>query len=431
MQSNIDDYIYSPEDEVLSGEVEEGRTYTEKDFFNGNIIIKDRDRARVKEFMKYIGINEKTLVFCATQDHAAAIRDMINQKARTMGNTNPKFCVRVTANDGTQGELYLKEFQDNEKMIPTILTTSQKLSTGVDALNVRNIVLLRPVNSMIEFKQIIGRGTRLYDGKYYFTIYDFVKAYERFNDPTWDGEPICMKCGNNPCTCEKKYRNPKLCTVCGQSPCVCPTVCPNCGQDPCVCTPTPKPVPVEIRLSDGTKRNIQTMKTDMFWGADGKPVNIEEFINSMFGKLPEFFKNSEELHKLWANPISREELLSKLGESGYGKDILKEIRSLINADGCDLMDVLEYIEFNSTPIQRIDRALRTEEFRKSLTEKQNDFVDTLIQLYIKSGIDELSKDKLPALLQLKFQSVTEGIKAMGDIDQAQKTFFGFQKKLYN
>ena len=93
------------------------------------------------------------------------------------------------ANDGALGDQHLRTFQDNEKTIPTILTTSQKLSTGVDARNIRNIVLMRPINSMIEFKQIIGRGTRLFDGKDYFTIYDFVKAYEHFNDPQWDGEP--------------------------------------------------------------------------------------------------------------------------------------------------------------------------------------------------------------------------------------------------
>ena len=102
---------------------------------------------------------------------------------------SPNYCVRVTADDGKLGEQHLSTFQDNEKTIPTILTTSQKLSTGVDARNVRNIVLMRPINSMIEFKQIIGRGTRLFDGKDYFTIYDFVKAYEHFNDPEWDGEP--------------------------------------------------------------------------------------------------------------------------------------------------------------------------------------------------------------------------------------------------
>ena len=160
MQGTIDDYIYSPEDEVLSGEVGEGKTCTEKGFYNGNITIKQRDMSRVKEFMKHIGEDEKTLVFCSTQDHAAQIRDMINKEHKG----NPKYAVRVTANDGALGEQFLKEFQDNEKTIPTVLTTSQKLSTGVDALNVRNIVLLRPINSMIEFKQIIGRGTRLYDG---------------------------------------------------------------------------------------------------------------------------------------------------------------------------------------------------------------------------------------------------------------------------
>lgn len=100
------------------------------------------------------------------------------------------YCVRVTARDGAPGEQFLRTFRDNEKTIPTILTTSQKLSTGVDASNIRNIVLMRPVNSMIELKQIIGRGTRLFDGKDYFTIYDFVRAYEHFSDPEWDGERI-------------------------------------------------------------------------------------------------------------------------------------------------------------------------------------------------------------------------------------------------
>ena len=113
------------------------------------------------------------------------VRDMINQ---VKASSDPNYCHRVTADDGDIGEQWLLAFQDNDKLIPTILTTSEKLSTGVDALNIRNIVLLRPINSMIEFKQIIGRGT-LFDGKDYFTIYDFVKAHEHFNDPEWDGEP--------------------------------------------------------------------------------------------------------------------------------------------------------------------------------------------------------------------------------------------------
>jgi type I restriction enzyme, R subunit len=120
--------------------------------------------------MEQINQNKKTLIFCATQDRALAVRELINQMKT------------VTANDGEVGNQHLRDFQDNEKTIPTILTISQKLSTGVDARNIRNIVRMRPINTMIKFKQIIGRGTRLCDGKDYFTIYDFVKAYLHFSD---------------------------------------------------------------------------------------------------------------------------------------------------------------------------------------------------------------------------------------------------------
>lgn len=177
--TTLDDYVYTSDDQLIEGEIEEGRRYVEDDF-NRVIEIKEREKYRVKLFMDAIDQNEKTLVFCATQVHALAVRDLINQMKMSK---EPNYCLRVTANDGALGEQHLRTFQDNEKTIPTILTTSQKLSTGVDARNIRNIVLMRPVKSMIEFKQIIGRGTRLFDGKDYFTIYDFVKAYEHFSDP--------------------------------------------------------------------------------------------------------------------------------------------------------------------------------------------------------------------------------------------------------
>ncbi len=184
--TTLDDYVYAPDDMLIEGEVEEGKRYREPEF-NRTIEIEERERYRVKLFMNQIDQREKTLVFCATQAHAALVRDLINQMKTS---NDPNYCVRATADDGERGERWLRTFQDNEKMILTILTTSQKLSTGVDARNVRNIVLMRPIKTMIEFKQIIGRGTRLFDGKDYFTIYDFVKAYEHFNDSEWDGEPM-------------------------------------------------------------------------------------------------------------------------------------------------------------------------------------------------------------------------------------------------
>ena len=424
MQGTIDDYIYSPEDEVLTGEVEEGKVYTEKDFYAGNIYIKQRDEARVKEFMSHIKPDEKTLVFCATQNHAGQIRDMINR----LHKGNPEYAVRVTANDGEQGEQYLKEFQDNEKTIPTVLTTSQKLSTGVDALNVRNIVLLRPINSMIEFKQIIGRGTRLYVGKYYFTIYDFVKAYENFQDPAWDGEPVCPVCGNNPCTCEESDSD-------GEA---------EGGGD--ACEPNPdynkkprkdddkeeveKPERLEIRLSDGRTRRIRFIKSDMFWGADGKPVSAEEFLRAMFGQMPEFYTSLEDLREKWSSPKTREELLDRMSEAGYDKETLSRVRTLIDADNSDLLDVLEYISFNVEPILREERAKRTNSYISTLSAQQQDFVNYVIDLYIREGIDELGTSKLPELLNMKYGSVQDGISFLGGLDIAKNTFYGFQRRLY-
>ena len=421
MQSTIDDYIYSPEDEVLTGEVEEGKTYTEEDFYSGNITIRQRDEARVKEFMCHINPDEKTIVFCATQNHAGQVRDMINR----LHKGNPEYAVRVTANDGEMGETYLREFQDNEKTIPTILTTSQKLSTGVDALNVRNIVLLRPVKSMIEFKQIIGRGTRLYEGKYYFTIYDFVKAYENFKDATWDGEPVCPYCGNEPCTCdgeEIKIATPK------QRNEVRDTETPYKAKE--VEEEKEKPEKLEIRLSDGRARRIKFLKSDMFWGADGTPVSAEDFLQTMFGKLPAFFSSVEDLQQKWAVPQTRKELLGRLGEMGYGVDVLKQIRTLIDADDSDLLDVLEYIAYNIEPINRRERVRKVDAYRHSLSAKEQEFVNYITDLYVRAGVEELAMEKLSAIIALKYGSVQDGVTQLGSIEVAKNTFLKVQQRLY-
>ena len=417
MMSNIDEYIYSPDDEIVSGEVEEGKTYTEEDFYKGNIKIRQRDEARVKAFLEGIGETEKAIVFCATQAHAAEVRDMINAYRKKKG-----YCERVTANDGEAGETFLEDFKNNEKTIPTILTTSEKLSTGVDARNVRHIVLLRPVNSMIEYKQIVGRGTRIYDGKYFFTIWDFVQAYKKYSQPGWDGEPVCPKCGNNPCTCTKHHGGPRP----GQQH-------EDDGDEAGSGLPEPNPdveEQLEIKLSDGRVRRIKFINDIMFWGADGKPVSTQKFIEEMFGRLPEFFSSSEDLHQIWSDPDTREALFEKLEDAGYGKEVLKDIRKIIDAEKSDLLDVLEYIAYATTPIERWERAERINDYYESLTDAQKQFVDYLVRAYIRSGVDELSKDKLKTLLELKFGSVPEGISALGGVPIARQTFKDFQHHLY-
>lgn len=428
INTTLDDYIYTSDDTIIEGEIEEGKIYTETDF-NRIIEIKKREEYRVKLFLSEINQKEKSIVFCATQEHALAVRDLVNQ---LKDSSEPDYCCRVTANEGALGDQYLRDFQDNEKTIPTILTTSQKLSTGVDARNIRNIILMRPINTMIEFKQIIGRGTRLFEGKEYFTIYDFVDAYHHFNDLEWDGEPVepepCDKCGQYPCVCEKEP--PKPCKVCGQIPCICvkepPELCPKCGQSPCVCIKK-----VKIKLRDGKEREIQHMIATSFWSADGIPISAEEFLQSLFGKLPDFFESEDELRKIWSNPITRKALLDKLSEAGFDKGTLLTLQKLIDAEKSDLFDVLEYVSFAMEPITREKRVAQAQKnIFAGLNNKQKDFIEFVLTKYIETGVEELDQEKLPHLLTLKYQALQDASEQLGSVDVIRKTFIDFQKYLY-
>jgi type I restriction enzyme R subunit len=418
IKTTLDDYIYTSDDELLEGEIEEGRRYTETDF-NRIIEIKQREEYRVKLFMREIDQKEKTLVFCATQDHALAVRDLINQMK---DSNNPRYCARVTANDGASGDQALRDFQDNEKTIPTILTTSRKLSTGVDARNVRNIILMRPVKDMIEFKQIVGRGTRLYDGKDYFTIYDFVEAYHHFEDLEWDGEPIDQT-----------------------------TETPIIDIDP---DPTPQPEPgtgdedddngddeggeerpkrkkIKVQLGPGKVRQIQHIASTSFWNADGKPISAAEFLQSLFGVLPEFFKNEDDLANIWGQPDTRRKLLDGLSEKGYGDDQLSDMAKVIGAENSDLYDVLAYIAFNMSPITRKERVdSHRDKIFSHYDDKQQAFIDFVLARYIKEGVSELDQDKLPTLSGLKYGSVSDAAAQLGGIEKIRDAFVGFQKYLY-
>lgn len=408
-KTSLDEYVYQSDDKVVEGEIEEGRVYRETDF-NRIIEIKEREENRVKLFMDLINQNEKTLVFCATQDHAAAVRDLINQYKKSK---EPNYCVRVTANDGELGEQYLREFQDNEKSIPTILTTSQKLSTGVDARNVRNIVLMRPVNNIVEFKQIVGRGTRLFDDKFFFTIYDFVNASARFNDPEWDGEPI------EPITVD-----------------------PDPGDT------DPEPSAEEegggedgeggkrrqitrIRLRDGKEREITHTVSSSFWSPDGRPISAQEFLNSLYGKLPDLFKSEEELRTIWSNPITRKVLLDQMADAGFGTDELMILQKMIDAEKSDLFDVLEFIAYSRKPITREMRvATAQSKIFAPLDTNQKEFLDFVLSRYVETGVEELDQEKLPSLLELKYHAVSDAADKLGGIPKIRELFIEFQRHLY-
>ena len=423
--TTLDDYIYTSDDKLIEGEIELGKRYGEDDF-NRVIQIREREAYRVKLWLEAISPHEKTLVFCATQEHALLVRDLVNQ---TSSSTDPLYCVRVTANDGALGEQYLADFRDNEKTIPTVLTTSRKLSTGVDARNVRNIVLMRPVKDMVEFKQIIGRGTRLYDGKDYFAVYDFVKAYLHFSDAEWDGEPAepepCGKCGAWPCVCKTK---PALvCATCGQTPCACAKPpCPMCGKRPCECVKK-----IKVKLADGKERTIQHMSSTSFWSADGTPMSAAEFLQSLYGTLPEFFCDEDELRAIWSVPDTRKALLQALADKGFGKEPMAGIQRLVDAEHSDLFDVLAYIAFTLPPITREQRVARAKPLiGEHFGYKQTEFIDFVLAQYVRQGVDELDSEKLAPMLHLKYHAIADATQMLGEPQQIRGVFDGFQQYLY-
>ena len=408
-QSTVDTYTFEGEDKVVAGEVADGTMFAEKDF-NRIVRMRARELHRVKTFLSEINHNEKTLVFCATQAHAALIRDLINQEVR---HPDPFYCVRVTSNDGAEGEKHLEVFRHNGKTIPTILTTSQKLSTGVDAKNIRNIVLMRPINSMIEFKQIIGRGTRTFEGKDYFTIYDFVKAHLKFDDPEWDGDPAAVivdpPAPSGP---------PKEPTPPGE-----PRV------DVVGSEPQGRPEMIEIELARGQIINIAATT---FWGPDGKPISAKDFIEKMYGVLPSLFTDEDELRELWSNPDTRKALLGQLAERGYDGKVLVEIRSAILAEKSDLFDVLAYIAFASEPKTRADRAeAGSVAVRSEYDGKLAVFLDYVLGQYEQTGSEGLDRSHLADYLRLKYGSPTDGARSLGGADRVEKSFVGFQKHIYN
>ena len=410
IQTTIDEYVYTSDDEVVEGEVDEGHVYKESDF-NKRIVIEERERKRVQDMLAAINETEKTIVFCANQAHAGLVRDLINQEA---SSKSVDYCVRVTANDGALGDTYLKQFQDNDKSIPTILTTSQKLTTGVDARNVRNIVLLRPVNSMIEFKQIIGRGTRLFEGKHFFTIVDFVNAYHLFNDAEWDGEPVEPDGGS----ADTKGGKGEQGNGTGNGG--------DDGED------TPTKPKLRIKLSDGKVRELQSMTSTYFY-VDGKPISAEEFLKRLFDtlKLPKLLESEEKLRTLWANPMTRKELLKKLENSGCHKDDLEKLQELINAKDSDLFDVLEYIAYAKAPVTRAARVeTNKDNIYSFLNEKQRDFVGFVIKNYLKEGVDELDISILSKILENKYGSIHMAQSELGSVEDIQKTFIDFQVALY-
>lgn len=410
LKTNIDEYIHTDDNKVISGTLTKDK-YGITDF-NKNIVLPKRTDFIAATLLKHMHPMEKTIIFCANQDHALDLRDYIN-KHKTV--KDPNYCVRVTSDEGKIGREFLEQFQDNTKDIPVILTSSKMLTTGVDARNVRNIVLTAPIGSMVEFKQIIGRGTRVYDGKDFFTIIDFVGATDLFYDEKWDGIP------------EDEIEEDEF-TQTGQ------------GKPP---KPKPKPdganepepdynKKVVIELSNGRTLKVTDVET-RYVDAEGKPLTARQFLEKLIGDLPAFYKDEEQLRTIWANPDTRTELLSKMGQLGFDRDQLDNLREIIATPETDIFDVLSHISFSSNLKTREERATEaTTDIRLAIYKdlKARDFLQFVLEHYKTYGVEELQRDKLADLVKINLGTTHDAKMAFGDMKGLLAAYYNLQKAIY-
>lgn len=414
VRTNIDEYIHTDDNKVLSGTIEKDK-YELQDF-ERSITIKQRTDLLTRAILNNMRPMDKTIVFCANQSHALDMRDAIN-KHKTI--TDPAYCVRVTSDEGALGRGYLEKFQNNDRDIPVILTSSKMLTTGVDARNVRNIVLTVPIGSMVEFKQIVGRGTRVFEGKDFFTIIDFVGATDKFYDKEWDG------------IAEERQEADEEGQVKGEQP------EPKPKEDKPTKANEPdsfyeKKEKLVVELSNGRRLKVIDVDT-RYIDENGKPLTARQFLEKLVGELPALFTDIEELRRIWANPDTRVALLQELGELGFDREQLESLRHMVATPDCDIFDVLAYVSFNSELKTRKERATKVRSgnfFEVYHDFKARDFLEFVLKHYETYGVEELQRDKLGDLVSMKLGTPKDAKQAFGDLPKLVNAYLQLQETIY-
>ncbi|TKX32920.1 EcoAI/FtnUII family type I restriction enzme subunit R [Campylobacter aviculae] len=397
-----DGYVYNPND-LIQGDLEKG--FYKQSEFERNIFLPRYNDFIAKKILELINPMDKTIVFCVNQAHASEVKRAID-KYKSVKEDD--YCVRVTSDEGKIGIDYLKQFQDNDKSFPVILTSSKMLTTGVDAKNVRNIVLLANIGSMVEFKQIIGRGTRVYEGKDFFTILDFVGTTKLFYDPKWDGEKIEeIK--------EKEQEKERKITK----------------EIKKTKEESKEKKRVTVHLV-GTKLKVLDIVTS-YVGLEGKPLRTKEFLEFLIGKLSEYYDDEKKLREIWSVQSNRENFLKALAKDGVDEDALKDLSEIFEKKDCDIYDVLAHLSFNSEIKTRQERVLQVEnsEFLKRFQkEKAIKFIEFLLNRYQEYGIKDFDEGLKPLIELSSLGSSRELADEFGSLENLKQSFDDLQREIY-
>ena len=404
--------------------------YQTKDF-ERVVALRKRTEAiarHLTEFMKKTDRFAKTIVFCVDQEHADTMRHVLNNLNSDLVQQYPDYVCRVTSEEGQIGRGHLGRFQDVETNSPVILTTSKLLTTGVDVQTCKNIVLARVVNSMTDFKQIIGRGTRVRDdyGKLYFNILDYTGSATRlFADPDFDGEPALIteeqvdEAGNTiPMTYE-------------------------IIEDQSISAETEETYPLDQTIGDDAERPPRKYYFDggqveiaahlvYELDPDGKQLSVVKFTDYAADKVRTLYPSAANLKTQWANPEKRSEIIEKLAERGIDFDELALVTQQPQADPFDL---LCHVAFNAPLRTRRERADRLRKEKKvffdQYSEEAQTILNELLEKYAEHGTAQfLIPDILKVPPLSKHGNVVEITNLFGGPDQLRAAVHQLQSLLY-
>lgn len=368
--------------DIYGNEIED-RIYNNSDY-DYNIVIEDRHREVAQEVTNYLKSTDrmaKTIVFCADEAHAERMRIALVNANADMCKKNPDYVVRITGSD-EYGKGKLDYFISVASKYPVIATTSKLLSTGVDCKMVKLIVLDQQIGSMTEFKQIIGRGTRIREkeGKTHFIVMDFRNVTRLFADPDWDG----------PIEIDPDYP-PKPCPVCGKNPCVClkptpPSACPICGKNPCEC-PTPVPRPKPIVDKNGCEVKVIN-KVVSVYDTNGKLLRTESITDYTKKNIIDTYATIETFTSKWNALKRKSEIAETLKEAGIDLAVLKHDRNMDDVDDFDFICHIAYGKKTLTRRERAEQVKKRDVFSK-YGEQARLVLEALLDKYMDEGISEL------------------------------------------
>ena len=414
-----------------AGNPVEDRIYNRKDF-DRNIVMEDRRKVvakKISEFLRGTGRMDKTIVFCVDIEHAEGMRQALINENPDMVAANSKYIMRITG-DNIDGKNELDNFISPEEPYPVIATTSKLMTTGVDAQTCKVIVLDTNIQSMTEFKQIIGRGTRIEEdyNKLYFTILDFRSVTDLFADPDFDGDPVRIKVsteGEDISTVEEEEEANNA-----------PIIDDETGAEVVLVPPRPYPIPPKPGEAQEPLPKVYVNGVDvsvllareMYFDSQGKPITVSlkdytrDKVKAQFATLDSFLNT-------WKNADRKEAIVKELEEQGVLVDALQ---SAVNKE-LDLFDLICHTAFDAPPLTRKERAnnVKKRNYFAKFGERARKVLEKLLDKYADEGLENLeSMDVLKVTPFDEFGTPLEIVKEFGGKDKYLKAIKELEKEIY-